>query len=419
MTACLLLSRPLPPAGLGSIPPPPRFGAELAATGLASGSSHPADLASPADSAGPLAARPVGSGAVREGEASMLHLDPRHTNRSPFFIPRRPREVWSFDTGGPIVAAPVIAGGLVIVASLSGRIAALSVDGRSRWSVDLGERIYGSPLVLGERLFVGVDRGKLVSLDARTGAVRFRLDVDGDADTAPAPLPGGDLVFAAGRTVEAISPDGTVRWRHRLRRKVFASPAVGAGVVVVGDQGGMVTALGLDGAVRWSVAVGGDADAAPAIGDDGLIFVGTDGGEVLALAPDSGAIRWRTAVGGHVRGPLAVARSGAVLASTYGPAPALVSLDPASGAEQWRFGVQGTGAKEFGIHGSPVEDPTGALLFGAQDNNLYALEPSGRLRWRLGFEGDVDATVILAGGGFVFVGCDDGRLHALRDAEGP
>jgi outer membrane protein assembly factor BamB len=349
----------------------------------------------------------------------MLHLDPRHTNRSPFIIPRRPREVWAFDAGGPIVAAPAIAAGLVIVASLGGRIHALSVDGHARWSVDLGERIYSSPLVLGDRLFVGVDRGKLVSLDARSGAVRFRLDVDGDADTAPAPLPGGDLVFAAGRTVEAISPDGTVRWRHRMRRKVFASPAVGAGVIVVGDQGGTVTGLSLDGGLRWATEVGGDADASPAIGDEGRVFVGTDGGEVLALDPDSGAILWRTAVGGFVRGPLSVARDGSVLASTYGPAPAVVALDPGHGGVRWRFGVRGTGAKEFGVHGSPVEDPTGALLFGAQDEQLYALDSGGNLRWRLALGGDVDATVILGGGGFVFVGGDDGRLHALRDAEGP
>jgi outer membrane protein assembly factor BamB len=349
----------------------------------------------------------------------MLHLDPRHTNRSPFLIPRQPREVWSFDTGGPIVAAPVVAGGLVVVASLSGRITALSVDGRQRWSTDLGERIYSSPLVLGERLFVGIDRGKFVSLDARTGAVRFRVEVDGDADTAPVPLPGGDLAFAAGRTLHVIRPDGTVRWRHKVRRKVFSSPAVGADFLVFGDQGGTVTSLGLDGALRWAVAVGDDADAAPAIGDDGQIFVGTDAGEVLALSADNGAIRWRTSVGGHVRGPLAVARDGAVLASTYGPAPAVVCLDPERGAVRWRFGVRGTGAKEFGIHGSPVEDPTGALLFGAQDNVLYALDPGGTLRWRLPFEGDVDATVILGGGGFVFVGSDDGKLHALRDAGGP
>jgi outer membrane protein assembly factor BamB len=307
----------------------------------------------------------------------------------------------------------------VIVASLSGRINALSVDGRSRWSVDLGERIYSSPLALGDRLFVGVDKGKLVSLDARSGAVRFRLDVDGDADTAPVPLPGGDLVFTAGRTIHAISPDGTVRWRHRLRRKIFASPAVGAGVIVVGDQGGTVTGLGFDGAVRWSVEVGGDADAAPAIGDEGRVFVGTDGGEVLALAADNGAIQWRTAVSGFVRGPLAVARDGSVLASTYGPAPAVVSLDPERGGVRWRFGVRGTGAKEFGIHGAPVEDPTGSLLFGAQDDQLYCLDSAGHLRWKLAFAGDVDATVILAGGGFVFVGCDDGRLHALRDADSP
>src|SRR4051812_19720064 len=52
-------------------------------------------------------ARPA-DGKVSSGPPSMLHLDPRHTNRSPFAGPKVPNVLWTFDTGGPIQAAPAV-----------------------------------------------------------------------------------------------------------------------------------------------------------------------------------------------------------------------------------------------------------------------------------------------------------------------
>lgn len=322
---------------------------------------------------------------------------------------------WAYDAGGPIAAAPVVAGDLVVVASLSGRVAALTRSGEPRWSIELGERIYASPMVRGDELFVGVDAGSFVTLSASTGARRGRLAIKGDADTSPAPTPGGGLVFAAGSALFALRADGSVAFRHRVARKIFSSPAVADdGAIVFGSQGDALHALGPDGTPRFTVAVGADADASPAIGDDGTIYAGTDAGEVWAIGAD-GVVRWRAQLGGFVRGPLGVARSGRVLASTYGPAPAVFALDPRDGLTRWRFGVRGTGAREFGVHGAPLEDAAGSLIFGAQDDHVYALDGEGNLRWRLALGGDVDATLALADDGELYAGCEDGKLYALRD----
>jgi outer membrane protein assembly factor BamB len=309
----------------------------------------------------------------------------------------------------------VVAGSLLIVASLSGKVSALTLDGSVRWTVELGERIYGSPLVSGDLVHVGVDKGKLVTLQASNGAVRARLDVDGDADTAPAPLPGGGAVFAAGKTLYALKPDGAVRFRYKLRRKVFSSPAVADdGAIAFGCQDDALHVLSPTGDERFRLPLGADVDASPSIGDDGTIYVGSDEGEVVAVRPD-GSRRWRQQVGGYVRGPLSVARDGAVLASTYGPAPAVVALDPGDGHELFRFGVRGTGAREFGIHGAPIEDAEGTLIFGAQDDRIYALSPDGKLVWKLEVGGDVDAAIVLAADGVLYAGSEDGKLYAVRE----
>src|SRR5262249_1355689 len=118
--------------------------------------------------------------------------------------------------------------------------------------------------------------------------------------------------------------------------------------------------------------------------------------------------------GGFVRGGLTVTRAGTVLAGTYGPAPRVVALDGATGQERWSFGIQGTGAAEFGIHGAPLEDAAGNLYFGAHDDRVYALDARGGPRWSFATGGDVDAPLVIGPGGTLYAGSDDGHLYALR-----
>lgn len=370
---------------------------------------------SPAPLAASLPDRPR-DGQVFEGSPRMLHLDPRRTNRSPFAGPTQPVIAWTFDTGGPIQAAPALLDdGTIVVASLSGRLFGLDRKGAHRFDVDLGGRIYGSPLVTKDGIFVGSDARRFFALDGR-GRIRFRLETQGDADTGATITPGGGIVFAAGRMVYGIEPSGTVRFRVKTPRKTFTSPAVAEnGTVFVGSQDDHVYAITSEGKIAWQRNLTADVDGGPAIADDGTVYVGTDGGEIVALDPSDGSVRWRRSLGGFVRGSISIGRDGTVLAGTYGPMPRLVALDPAQGELRFDFGVQGTGAREFGIHGGPVEDAEGRLYFGAQDDCVYALRPDGTLLWKLQTGGDIDAPIVIADDGTLLVGSGDGKLYAIGE----
>jgi outer membrane protein assembly factor BamB len=243
--------------------------------------------------------------------------------------------------------------------------------------------------------------------------VRWRLETDGEVDTAFVELPDGAVVVAAGRDVLALRRGGDVAWRFTAKGKVFTAPAVTPdGLVIVGSQDHH--AYGIDartGARVFATDLGSDVDGAAAIGDDGAVFVGTDGGDVVRLDAH-GAIMWRAAVGGFVRGVLSVGRSGDVLAGVYGPTPRQVRVS-ASGEVRGGFGVPGTGAREFGVHGGALEDLDGALFFGAQDDTLYAFDPGGGPRFRFAAKGDIDAPLTLLSDGHLVFATDEGTVYDL------
>jgi outer membrane protein assembly factor BamB len=375
-----------------------------------------AALASSATGDGGASSRHAADGKVSSGPPSMLHLDARHTNRSPYLGPKVPKLLWTFDTGGPIQAAPIVLdNGTIVVASLGGKLYGLSDTGELRYQVDLGDRVYATPFAQNDALFVGSDAHKFFGLK-NDGTIRFRLDSDADVDTGAVPAPWGGIVFASGRVIYASKPDGTLYWRFQTKRKCFSSPAVADdGTVFVGSQDHHFYAITPAGKVKWRIDLGADVDAAPAIEDDGTVIVGSDKSEILAIGPDDGAIRWRADVGGYVRGALSLGRDGTILSGTYGPTPHMVGLDPTDGRVRFRFPIRGTGAPEFGIHGGPVEDAEGRLYFGAQDDHAYALSSDATLLWKFKTGGDVDAPLVITPRGVLLVGSDDGKLYAIGE----
>jgi outer membrane protein assembly factor BamB len=377
------------------------------------------DAGTSASTAAGLGAGPPPAAGAPE-KTSMIHGDPRHTHRSIGRVTTRAPEVaWVRDVGGPVEAQVTSSFDeqTLYAASLGGSLTALGRDGAVRWTLALGDRVYATPCVAADgTIYVGSDAKKF---DAVTpdGKVKWSLDTDGDADTGAAIAGDGSVVFAAGRTVYDVSAAGLVHWRFAAKRKVFASPAVaGDGRVFAGSQDHHVYAIAPDGKLLWSADLGADVDGSPAIDDQDGLYVGTDGDEVVRLDPADGRVVWRTNVGGYARGALSIARNGDVLAGVYGPKPRAVRLLGENGEVRGAFPIQGTGARDFGVHGGALEDAAGTLLFGTQDDAVYAVDTTGNMLWRFSTAGDVDAPVTLLSDGTVVIGSDDGTVTALRPA---
>jgi outer membrane protein assembly factor BamB len=351
---------------------------------------------------------------VPQGAPRMLHGSSQRTHRSEARGPRAAKIGWQVHLDGPVASQVTTSAdeATLYASTLGGSVVALArADGTRLWSSNLGDRVYTAPLVDSEgRVFVGTDAKKFVALSPKGESV-FRLDLDGEADTSATFAKDGTILFAAGKTVYDVRRSGDMVWRFSAKKKVFTAPAVtDDGLVIVGSQDHRVYAIAPSGALAWSVDLGADVDGAPAVGDDGSIYVGTDAGEVVKV--EEKGVAWRARVSGFVRGPLSIARNGDVVVGTYGPVPHVVRVSPA-GLVREIFAIRGTGAAEFGIHGGPVEDADGNLYFGAQDDAVYAVDPSGALRWRFETHGDVDGPLTLLSDGALVVASEDGTVTLL------
>ena len=116
---------------------------------------------------------------------------------------------WMRSLGEPVRASPLVAGGLVYVATDGGSVYALdAASGETRWQRRIGNSVRMTPALVHGALLVGVYGGlgtanakphgaAFYSLDARTGAVRWRT-----------PLPGlvrGEPVVLAGTIYEGLA----------------------------------------------------------------------------------------------------------------------------------------------------------------------------------------------------------------------
>ena len=307
-------------------------------------------------------------------------------------------------------------GRFLYIATLSGELRALDrPTGHALWTVSLGGRAYATPTVGPDgTVYAGSDAKLLLAIDP-AGKIRWKLELQGEADTGILLVGGGDLVVAAGSHVYRVHPDGTVVWRFDAGRKVFTSPArTSKDGVVFGAQDHNAYGLGPDGKQLFKVDLGADVDGSPVIDEHGTVFFGTDGGAIAAIDVRGGT-RWIRALPGYVRGTLSLARNGDVLGGMYGPTPGVVRLNP-DGRPVGRFSIDGTGAREFGVHGAPLEDDSGALFFGAEDDKVYAIGPDGAVLGTVERGDDVDAPLTLLPPSDLVVASDDGTVALYREA---
>ena len=186
-----------------------------------------------------------------------------------------------------------------------------NVDGYY-WRYATAGPIVATPVAQGKNLLVASADGTLYALDLTSGSVLWTLDTEGSIGAAPAL---GAAALGEGRRptmVVVAGDDGIVRareadieieavaWVSPVGTRVRSSPVVleDEGLVVVASSDGRVTALSLgDGSPVWSYPKG-ERGLGPISADlaasDGVVYVGTEEGELHVLDALTGETRCST-----------------------------------------------------------------------------------------------------------------------------
>lgn len=295
----------------------------------------------------------------------------------------------------------------------------------------------GQPAAEGERVFGGI-AGDAVALDARTGEVLWRTRVRGTNTSLAARnilVRDGQVYLAEVDAVYSLeAATGAVRWRVPLADQAdYARTALDERAFYVGTWGGRVHALSrADGAVLWTFDLGAEWPATMQRRVNGITWAGDTlyvaaertrvpntsfiTGLVVALDARTGREIWRyegpnPQNENGIIAPPAVAGS-RVLAVEGGRVAFAIGLDRATGRELWRTPLAGSS----GIDHELVV--VGGIAYGgSSDTRVHAFDvETGRVIWSRSGRGSSIRT-LAACGNWLLAGDQGLRVYDRRTGE--
>ncbi|MGH7717328.1 MAG: PQQ-binding-like beta-propeller repeat protein [Gemmatimonadaceae bacterium] len=262
----------------------------------------------------------------------------------------------------------------------------------------------------------------LYALDRGTGAVRWVFQPPDDFPGAGEVTVSGGRVYATGRLLYALDAEsGALLWRTDLGEQPFY-PVVMDGVIYLTTRGAVEpgsNVLGAGHAVALDAATGEvvwrfgmpDVSSSRRGGSVGppfvkgeLVLVAGASGRVYALDRRSGTSRWEGVGSGPYFAGLAVVDQTVIVAGDVG---SVEGFDLATGALRWQT-RPGSSVSNTITLGNDV-----ALVAAG---TITAYEASGRMRWQhggAGFGGPVYNTTPTYHNGVVYAGSSAG-FHAVR-----
>ncbi len=175
---------------------------------------------------------------------------------------------------------------------------------KSVWKRDFSasEKAFGYKLIPAEKngnLYVATQKGKVYSLDAKTGGINWEHDLESEISAGPGV---SDTVLVVGgpegQVVAMDIDSGTVLWQTSVTSEVLSPPVIDRNKVVVRTQDGRVYGFAIQSGKRdWSfdtnipnLTLRGNSTP---IAKGGRIYIGFDNGKVAALNILDGSVLWQ------------------------------------------------------------------------------------------------------------------------------
>ncbi len=205
--------------------------------------------------------------------------------------------LWKFRTEYVVYSSPAVYNGVVYAGSWDHNLYALdAVTGTLLWKYQTGDMVRSSPAVANGIVYFGSQDNNLYALDANTGALLWNWTTSGYVfDSSPVVVNGVVYIQSDdgnGNLYALDAMTGAHLWDYPVRGYGNSLPAVAEGVVYIGSDDGNLYALDAEtGDLLWEYATGEPVRSSPSVAN-GVVYVGSDTGIVYALDAGTGDLIW-------------------------------------------------------------------------------------------------------------------------------
>lgn len=205
--------------------------------------------------------------------------------------------LWKTMVGGDLTyATPAVGGallnGAIVAVGKGTQMAAVTPAGAVVWKFTLGGAMMSSSPAIGTdgtTYLATWDDGMLYAIKA-DGTLNWKKDNGGGAVTSPAIGADGRIYTGnhgpSDGFFRAFNPDGTVAWKTQVGNFHGGAAIAGDGTVYAGNDFTLV-ALNAAGSIKWQASTGGGAEpwvcGGNMVGDDGNVYVPVCGNSTIAV----------------------------------------------------------------------------------------------------------------------------------------
>ena len=347
---------------------------------------------------------------------------------------------WTFSTNSPIWTSPTIYNKSIIFGNDEGVLHSVKIHDKSiDWTFKSNGAIRSKAVIIEHAICFTSDDGFLYLLDAKSGTLKWKVDIGNNASTrinpakdgssydylcsSPTESKGKIFIGSMDSCIYALSAmDGSVIWKFKTGDMVRSKPAVDEEYLYVGSWDHFMYALNIeDGSLIWKYDAGWSIQSSPLVLEDKVIF-GSRAASVFALNKKTGQEVWKTRYWGSwvESSPVVFDNTIYIGSSDFRK---VYALDPSDGKALMHANVEGWAWPTVAVTEDYIY--TGSIgNLGYAENmygKFYAFErKTGKPVWQF----KVDETDKVFAYGFassptlwknwVFVGGLDGNMYGLK-----
>ncbi len=219
------------------------------------------------------------------------------------------QQIWDYQTGGAVRAQPVVDKRQILVGSDDGWLYCLDAEkGRGLWRVYCGSAIGARAAVTETRVVVGTADGKIVGIDRAAQRIAWSRSTEGPV-LAPARPIGDGLVTVGcddGKQYIVDAESGQVKFKVQMEGLIRREPIVEHHRLYLASNSGEMVAVDVPSQeVVWRRTI--QAALTSGLTDKGqYLYAGTETGQIVAVDKDSGLVRHSWQIGAPITGSVIV-----------------------------------------------------------------------------------------------------------------